>query len=101
MTNGYVMTLAGSLSGTVGSNNQGHADGLGTLASFNYPIGVAVDFAGALAVVVSGMVDRCACDSRYPADGWLHKQRLAPSTTTPSKHYYFCSRTGIITSCAG
>lgn len=47
------MTLAGSISGTVGSNNWGHADGVGTAASFRSPSGVSVNVAGTVAIVVS------------------------------------------------
>ena len=49
---GNVMTLAGSLSGVVGVNNYGHADGVGISASFYLPWGVAMDSAGTFAVVV-------------------------------------------------
>jgi len=47
-----VTTLAGSLSGTVGSTNYGHVDGQGTAATFYGPRGVAVDRVGLFAVVV-------------------------------------------------
>jgi len=42
LTGGLVTTLAGNVSGTVGSTNYGHADGQGTAASFYGPVGVAV-----------------------------------------------------------
>ncbi len=44
---GAVSTLAG----TVGT--AGHADGVGTLATFYLPFGVALDFTGSIALVVS------------------------------------------------
>lgn len=50
VTSGLVTTLAGSV---VGSNNYGHADGVGTAASFYYPYGVAMDAAGNSVIVVS------------------------------------------------
>ena len=46
-TIGTVTTLAGGLGGTT----SGHADGVGTAASFNVPSYVAVDAAGTVAVV--------------------------------------------------
>ena len=52
LTSGRVTTLAGNTSGIVGRNNWGHADGMGTLASFYYIFGVAADGAGVVAVVV-------------------------------------------------
>ena len=45
-------TLAGSLTGSVGGNNYGHADGAGTVASFYWPEGIAMDSAGTFAIVV-------------------------------------------------
>ena len=51
VTTGLVSTLAGNRNG--GQANPGHADGVGTLASFNSPTGIAVDGAGTFAVVVS------------------------------------------------
>jgi len=52
LSSGLVTTLAGSLSGTVGSDNKGYADGQGTAASFYNPTGVAVDSAATFVVVV-------------------------------------------------
>lgn len=46
-----VTTFAGNLSGTVGVNNFGHADGIGSAASFYYPTGVAVNAAGTIVIV--------------------------------------------------
>ena len=48
-----VTTVAGNISGIVGTNNFGSADGVGTAASFNIPWGVVVDVAGATTIVVS------------------------------------------------
>lgn len=53
LTSGRVTTLAGNLSAIVGLNNNGRADGVGTLASFSSPSGVALDAAGVTAVIVS------------------------------------------------
>ena len=50
---GAVTTVAGSLSGTVGLDNQGHADGLGTAASFYLPLGVAMDDGASVLIIVS------------------------------------------------
>lgn len=47
-----VTTLAGNISGTVGSNNFGGADGYGTAASFRRPYGIAVASDGTFALVV-------------------------------------------------
>ena len=52
VTSGLVTTLAGSLAGTVGLDNYGHADGVGAAASFYRPLGVAMDGAGTFVVVV-------------------------------------------------
>jgi hypothetical protein len=52
LTTGLVTTLAGRISGSIGSNNFGNADGIGTAASFNLPWGVAIDSAGTVLVVV-------------------------------------------------
>ena len=53
LSSGLVTTLAGNITGgSVGSNNQGHADGLGTSASFKFPVGVAVDSTGSVAIIV-------------------------------------------------
>ena len=48
LSSGLVSTLAGT-SGSVGS-----ANGLGTVARFDQPVGVAMDNAGTVALVVSG-----------------------------------------------
>jgi len=56
LTSGLVTTLAGNVSGTVGSDNKGYADGQGSAASFYSPIGVAVDSAGTFAIVVRSMM---------------------------------------------
>lgn len=45
-----VVTLAGG--GGFGGTTGGYADGAGTAALFNYPIGIAMNGAGAFAVVV-------------------------------------------------
>ena len=52
LSSGLVTTLAGNTSGTVGMNNRGSANGVGTAASFFYPTGVCVDAAGTVAIVV-------------------------------------------------
>lgn len=52
MTSGFVTTVAGSLSGTVGLDNSGTADGFRTAASFFRPMGVAVDTAWTFAIIV-------------------------------------------------
>lgn len=57
-------TLAGSLAGTVGTNNYGRADGVGTAASFYGPLGVAVNAAGATAIIVRGARRRSCVASR-------------------------------------
>lgn len=48
----YVTTLAGNTSGTVGVDNSGYADGVGTAASFRQPYGICVLDAGPFAFVV-------------------------------------------------
>ena len=48
ISSGLVSTLAGT------SGASGSADGLGTAASFNTPLGVAMDAAGTVALIVSG-----------------------------------------------
>lgn len=57
---GTVTTVAGYISGstTVGSTNNGYADGRGTASMFNHPYGVAMDTTGTLAIIVrrEGMV---------------------------------------------
>lgn len=52
MTTAMVSTVAGNVSGAVTLTNTGHADGVGTAASFNNPFGIAMDGAGTFAVVV-------------------------------------------------
>lgn len=52
LTNGLVTTIAGNTSGTVGSDNYGRKDGVGTAASFYQPFGIALDVAGTFMVVV-------------------------------------------------
>lgn len=47
LVTGLVTTLAGSP-----TQSAGHADGLGSLATFNYPLCVAMDGAGSIAIVV-------------------------------------------------
>lgn len=56
-------TLAGNISGTMSSNgdNFGHADGVGTLASFNRPSDVAVDSGATFAIIVSVIGFRRSC----------------------------------------
>ena len=72
LTSGLVTTLAGSLSGTIGTNNNGRADGFGTAASFNFPCGVAVDKAGRFAVVVRSSATFWSCGNarRFCRGGW-------------------------------
>ena len=53
LSSSLVTTLAGRISGSVGSNNHGYGDGIGTAAAFYYPQGVAMNFAGTFAIVVS------------------------------------------------
>lgn len=56
MTSGIVTTLVGNAALNGGPpNNYGHADGVGTAASFFRPAGIAMDGAGTLAVVVGLM----------------------------------------------
>lgn len=52
MTSSLVTTLAGNTTGIFGSDNFGHADGVGTLASFYSPYGVAMDGNESIVVVV-------------------------------------------------
>ena len=65
LSSGLVTTIAGNLSGTVGTNNFGHADGANTAASFYHPHCIAVDGNGTFAIVVRLMnenyKDVCAC----------------------------------------
>lgn len=56
LANGMVTTVAGSLSGTVGtlgSTNFGHSDGIGTAASFYHPCGLTMDAAATFVLIVS------------------------------------------------
>lgn len=53
LMSGLVTTLAGNVAGTVSIDNNGHADGVGTAASFYRPYGVTVDSAGGIAFIVS------------------------------------------------
>lgn len=52
LSNSLVTTVVGNLSG-VGVHNYGHADGVGSSASFFLPIGIAMDAAGSFVIVVS------------------------------------------------
>ena len=52
LTSTFVSTVAGSLVG-IPNSNYGHADGTGTIASFNNPAGVAMDASSKFAVIVS------------------------------------------------
>ena len=52
LSTGLVTTLAGNTSGTVGVNNKGFADGLGTAAAFRFPWGVALSPGGVFAIIV-------------------------------------------------
>lgn len=52
VSSGLVKTIAGSIAGTIGLNNYGLLDGLGTEAKFKTPEGVAMDAAGSVAVIV-------------------------------------------------
>lgn len=67
-------TFAGNTSGAVGINNYGHADGVRTVASFYQPQGVAMDYAGVVAIVVctmkreaeNGLLQRfCVCANQF------------------------------------
>lgn len=55
MASGLVTTLAG------GNNGYYQADGVGTMASFYNPQGVAMDAAGAVALVVRRRFGRLSC----------------------------------------
>lgn len=61
LSSGLVTTLAGRTSGTVGSNNNGYADGVGTAAAFHKPTGIIVDGAMTFAVIVRCAKSRWAC----------------------------------------
>ena len=57
LTNGLVTTLAGNAALSGGPpNNVGHADGVGTAASFYFPVGIAIDSTDTFAVVVRCLV---------------------------------------------
>ena len=66
VSSGAVTTLAGSP-----TQSSGHADGVGTAASFYYPYFVALDSAGAVAIVVSVCCEGC---ERRGAVAWLRSE---------------------------
>lgn len=73
LTSGLVITLAGNVSGAIGSDNYGHADGTRFAASFYFPWGVAVDALGVIAVIVRQESECChvsrlhssVCDDKF------------------------------------
>lgn len=61
LASGVVSTIAGNLAlGSGPPTNYGQTDGTGTAASFYYPVGVAVDSTGSLALVVRSISEEGA-----------------------------------------